>query len=288
MTGGPPSDPPTESRGSEDSLEHGNSGRAVGSGSSRDDHLPRRIVNSAASLSSSMLRSRSIGSLRPEEVGLADKSIPGPSSSSNAGANGTLDRHGFGTSAISRSRPNDTSDRDERSEAGFQEFLGHPPPTVDHGAFAIGRSWRDGEPSRVQYRTVENEERRDGEEVTAFLADPSSLQFKDNIDFGSLPAQLPRLRAALLGDGVPSSIWDNLLNFWPVADEDLRPSKSAWLAQWNDVLTRYTDEVWGELATDARQAKEEVEAEAHGDQGDGHGLQSLRRLRQILAHLRGS
>lgn len=236
-----------------------------------------------------MLSSRSIGSPRPGDMGLADKSRAGPSSSSSAAANQTLAAHdGIRTSAIGRPRPGETSEKDVRSEEKFQGFLGHPSPNVDHAAWALGTQWHDGQQSGAQDRTVDDQERRDGEEVNALLADPGSLQFTDSVDFEGVPAQLPRLRAALLGDeGVPSSTWDNLLNFWPVADGNLGSSKSAWLAQWDDVLTRYNDEVWGELGVDARQAKEEVEAELQHDESE-RGLRSLRRLRQVLAHLRGS
>lgn len=290
MTGKPPSNPPAGPGGGEASKRPGGSEQTAGTSSSKDDQLPQRIINSAANLSSSVLSSRSIGSPRPEDMGLTDKSGPGPSSSSHAAANQTLATHdGIRTSAISRPRFGETSERDVKSEGKFQGFLGHAPPNVDHGARALETPWRDAQQSGGRDRTVDDQERRDGEEVSALLADPASLQFTDSIGFESVPAQQPRLRAALLGhEGVPSSTWDNLLNFWPVADENLKSSKSAWLAQWDDVLTRYTDEVWGELGADAKQAKEEVEAELEHNEDDEGGLPSLRRLRQILAHLRGS
>lgn len=286
MSGKAPSKPPAEAGRREDSERSGNSGKTAERSSSRNDHLPRRIADSAVGLSSSVLASGSLGSLRPEDLGLADKGRAGPSNSSHgAAADEGLVHHGVGTSRTSRPR----LDEKDKSEEKFQEFLGNPSPNIDDGAFMTEKRSRDAEQPGAQGHTVDRQEMHDGEEVAALLADPDSLQFTDSVDFGSVPAQLPRLRAALQGEeGTPSSAWDHLLNFWPVADENLKSSKSAWLGQWKDVLTRYTDEVWGELGTDARQAKEEVDAELQRDQDGERELQSLRRLRQILAHLRGS
>lgn len=286
MSGKAPSEPPAKASRGKEPERTGDSVQAAERHSARGDHLPRRIVDSAVGLSSSVLNSGSLGSLRPEDLGLADKSSAGPSgSSSGAAVDQGLVHPGAGTSRTTRPQ----SDENDRPEERFQEFLGGAPPNVNNGPFIPEKLSRGEEQSSAQERTVDSQEMHDGEEVAALLADPDSLQFTDSVDFGSVPAQLPRLRAALQGDeGMSSSTWDHLLNFWPVADENLESSKSAWLGQWKDVLTRYNEEVWGELGTDARQAKEEVDAELQRDQGGERELQSLRRLRQILAHLRGS
>lgn len=290
-----PSDAPADVNMDAEKLGAGHSKKGVdsqaSSGPSRQDHLSKRIVDSAVGLSSSAFGSGSLGSLRPEDVGAAGKgssgpSASGPSSSTNQPiADPGFVRHGVGNSRASRPGTNGKG----RAEEAFQDFLEHPLPDVSHRAPTVEALDDNVKWPSAGEDAIQKQERRDGEEVSALLSNPASIQFTDNVDFGSLPAQHPRLRAALLDDqGTPPSTWDNLLNFWPLNDESLSSDKSSWLAQWKDVLTRYNDEVWGELSIDATQAKEEVEAVLQGETTDDEGgLASLRRLRQILGHLRG-
>jgi hypothetical protein len=65
--------------------------------------------------------------------------------------------------------------------------------------------------------------------------------------------------------------------------------RQIWLAQWGDVLSAYTEQVWGDLEPLAAQAKREVEELRAAQGGDGPGAEpkGLRRLRQILGHVRG-
>ncbi|KAH7030816.1 uncharacterized protein B0I36DRAFT_322521 [Microdochium trichocladiopsis] len=125
------------------------------------------------------------------------------------------------------------------------------------------------------------------------------------------------LRRALFGDGLDGTgdrpiDWNNLLNFVPsyvaVNDSDLGAAKErmahmgtdqlgesqrVWEEQWAQVLTRYTDEVWGDLSSLVREARREVE-NAETEQpgpvavGDPSGFPALRRLQQILGQIRGS
>jgi len=56
-----------------------------------------------------------------------------------------------------------------------------------------------------------------------------------------------------------------------------------WRTQWEGVLGRYTDEVWGDLLPLVREARKEVE-----DIIEGKGTEepvALRRLKGILGHL---
>lgn len=273
-----------EENGSKEPSQSGHMQQMGEASSSKDNSLPQRIVDSAIGLSSSVLNSRSLGP-RLENTGLSDKGSSGPSNSfSDTTSTQGLVHRGSGSSKADRLR----SEEKAGSEEAFEQFFSHPSENDDREAFTTVMPSRDVEQSSAQGFTVVHQEIRDGEEVKALLTDPASLHFTDSVDFGSIPSQLPRLRAALLGnDETSSSTWDHLLNFWPAADDNLESDKSAWLAQWKDVLAHYTDEVWGELGTDARRAKEEVEAELQRDRNDEHGLESLRRLRQILAHLRG-
>ena len=286
MSGKGPSAPSADSGTGEESPGSDRSDRAGGSNSSRNNPLPKRIVDSVVDLSSSVLSSRSVGSLRQEDAALGDKGSSGPSTSSAGAA--THQALGHGEIRTNTSNHPRFPETDDESEGRFRQFLEQCSPDSGNAAFTTLKPVHDAEQSGTEERTVDDQRRYDGEEVTALLADPHALQFTDSIDIGSLPSRLPRLHAALQGgEGLPSSTWDHLLNFWPVADENIEGSRAAWLVQWKDVLTRYTDDVWGDLGPDARQAKGEVEAELLRDD-DERGLQSLRRLRQILAHLRGS
>lgn len=76
------------------------------------------------------------------------------------------------------------------------------------------------------------------------------------------------------------------LNLIPAGNILSEQERDAWLQQWEGVLNRYADEVWGDLLPLVQEAKEEVEAIKidHGT-GDGSPI-ALRRLGMILDHLR--
>jgi hypothetical protein len=276
-------------KGKEKAEEAHHEGRSSPSG---DGRLSDRILNSAAGLSSSLLGSSSTTALRSEGAGLG-KGRSGPESSAGrATADQKLVHHVAGGKQTNRLRLDDN----DASERGFGDFIGNQSNEGPHRPAMIPSLNDDAPwPSTGDY-AVERQEARDGEEVAGLLSDTMSIRFTDNVDFGLSSAQLPRLRAALFGQqAAPSSDWDNLLNFWPIADAHLAPvvsdpnARSTWLSQWKDVLTGYSDEVWGELALDARHAEEEVnavlQAESEADAGE---LKSLRRLAQVLAHIRGT
>jgi len=63
------------------------------------------------------------------------------------------------------------------------------------------------------------------------------------------------------------------------------PSTQVWRAQWASVLTRYTDEVWGNLLPLVVDARAEVKAAVESE-GSEEPV-ALRRLRAVLGHLRG-
>ena len=70
-------------------------------------------------------------------------------------------------------------------------------------------------------------------------------------------------------------------------------ARRAWLRQWGDVLAGYTDEVWGSLDPLRRQAQREVDdglarGDVVPDERGGPETKALMRLRQILAHVRGT
>ncbi|KAI0172349.1 hypothetical protein GGR52DRAFT_549995 [Hypoxylon sp. FL1284] len=98
------------------------------------------------------------------------------------------------------------------------------------------------------------------------------------------------------------SQWENTLNFFPgsgvdhhskqiYADlfgtADVEEAKSLWINQWRRVLSSYTDEVWGELSPLVSLAREEVSASRPTEDVSPAKLKALRRLQQILVHIRG-
>lgn len=58
--------------------------------------------------------------------------------------------------------------------------------------------------------------------------------------------------------------------------------------QWLDVLTRYQDEVWGDMLPLVQDARSEVEQAIIGKGGDFQGGPAVRRLAMILGHLNSS
>ncbi|KAG4435485.1 hypothetical protein IFR05_009024 [Cadophora sp. M221] len=151
-------------------------------------------------------------------------------------------------------------------------------------------------------RTVTKQEQQDGSEVLAILSDPSALDSQmegpppldeddENYDWGLTPAQITKLRE-LTKDilSVPpqhaKSSVDNPLNLLPDF-QGQEGAREQYVEEWEGVLNRYADEVWGGLAPLVREAKKEVE-EAKANQGrenEGNEMRAVRRLGAILGHL---
>ncbi|KAJ6445527.1 Solute carrier family 25 [Purpureocillium lavendulum] len=138
--------------------------------------------------------------------------------------------------------------------------------------------------------------------MPSFEAD-ATLWTEENDDALS-SIEAARLRGALFaGDlGDTRSHWDRLLNFRPegvdnpvdmqqlLGTTESSAVDSIWLQQWSDVLTAYTDEVWGDLGPLAAEAKHEVDrlSSRNAQTQDNGGTMALNRLRQILAHILGN
>ncbi|KAI5462938.1 hypothetical protein BGZ63DRAFT_380061 [Mariannaea sp. PMI_226] len=161
--------------------------------------------------------------------------------------------------------------------------------------------------------SIAEQEREDGGAVLDLLDGPSDELdavlmgtqvdiTNDNDDLD--PLTVAKLRDALFDSSHLESRWDDMLNFTP---DFLRPSSSAedtllhmgtsdpeearsiWLHQWSDVLSSYTDQVWGDLGdlvTDARKEVEDLTSNRIAREGHPE-TKALDRLRQILAHVRG-
>ncbi|TVY23879.1 hypothetical protein LHYA1_G006146 [Lachnellula hyalina] len=178
---------------------------------------------------------------------------------------------------------------------------------------ALAEAWTKAQsPARMnppssrlfQHTTVMEQESRDGEDVLGLLSSaPSNSheQFEapepgteeQEYDWGLSAEQKTELRAMtkkLVGFAPAEQHTDivdagHSLNLIPQTQSvDLL----AWREQWEGVLTRYTNEVWGGLLPLVREARREVE-EMRDRSGDGGTEKSvaLRRLGAILGHLQG-
>ncbi|KAH9217198.1 hypothetical protein DL95DRAFT_386669 [Leptodontidium sp. 2 PMI_412] len=151
-------------------------------------------------------------------------------------------------------------------------------------------------------RTVTEQEQQDGSEVLAILSDPSALDSQmeepppldeddENYDWGLTPAQITKLRE-LTKEILPvppqhvNPTVDDPLNLLPDF-QGQEGAREQYVLEWEGVLNRYADEVWGGLAPLVREARKEVE-EAKGSQGgenEGNEMRAVRRLGAILGHL---
>lgn len=157
---------------------------------------------------------------------------------------------------------------------------------------------------------VQRAELADGSAVADLLSQPgledAMMPTKEELNDDMSPETAASLRQALFGteSSVQSSLWDSVLNFkpkfvtnsdayatdaqmhlGPVAKHDVA---SIWYQQWDQVLSNYNNEVWGDLAPLVSEAREEVKVlVADGKERQPGQADALGRLRMVLAHLRG-
>jgi hypothetical protein len=156
----------------------------------------------------------------------------------------------------------------------------------------------------AEYKTIAEQEHHDGEDVLALLSSTGDINqhFEappdddENYDWGLTQEQLSELRAMtkdILPPPEPHQAIspENPLNLVPHAEDSefinaqSQAAVDAWRDQWESVLTRYSDEVWGGLSPLVKEARKEVEA-LHSSDGPSVQPKALRRLGAILGHLR--
>jgi len=190
-------------------------------------------------------------------------------------------------------------------------------------AWTRSQPTKDPVRSDPTYRTIAEQENHDGEEVLAILSEPGGTNAKfetlqedeENYDWGLSSDQTSELRAMtkdMFPPLEPHAVIspDNPLNLVPKfegpgpnegatqLDSHLDNSymyfgtpgqqtaaREMWRKQWDDVLTRYADEVWGGLLPLVKDARREVEDLRNNDLGTQQP-KALRRLGAILGHLR--
>ncbi|ORY56666.1 uncharacterized protein BCR38DRAFT_450848, partial [Pseudomassariella vexata] len=154
--------------------------------------------------------------------------------------------------------------------------------------------------------------RTDGMEVVKLLDTGYDEVMQQEPELPLSAAQASSIRRALFGDAglvrqaIEPAVWESLLNFFPeylsngssdwdynelqqhLGTPDVAAVRKMWVEQWQDVLSSYTDEVWGDLGALVREAREEVQSLSEQQQGMVPSeMKALRRLRQVLAHIRG-
>ncbi|KAF5019259.1 hypothetical protein F66182_8751 [Fusarium sp. NRRL 66182] len=161
---------------------------------------------------------------------------------------------------------------------------------------------------------VSEQEKLDGAAVVSLLDGPSDeldavlvgAEEPDAENQGLTPEAAARLREALFPANLSSSYvrWDSLLNFNPdflsqpgaeaeferqlhLGTTDTDEARIAWVQQWGNVLTGYTDHVWGDLEPLIAEARREVDELKAQRSEAAPETKALGRLRQILAHVRG-
>ncbi|KZZ94859.1 hypothetical protein AAL_04970 [Moelleriella libera RCEF 2490] len=161
-------------------------------------------------------------------------------------------------------------------------------------------------PQIIQATTAgESRDLLDGSEVVSLLNEPEiSLPPLVGEDEHQLLLEEDKiqLQAAIFDPGRRQSRWASLLDFNPafmagsesseadaealMGTTDLPEAQRLWLQQWHNVLSSYTEEVWGSLEPLAAEARWEIsqcaESKLRADD-----FKALERLRLILSHLRG-
>lgn len=150
----------------------------------------------------------------------------------------------------------------------------------------------------------------DGLEVAEFLDSGY-----DEVVTGDPEVPLPSgeqtaLRRALFQDGGQwkrkpmGDYHEDILNFFPdflisgsgksadiynhLGVTDPEDARIIWASHWQDVLANYNDEVWGDLSHLVEEAREELQMLSNSpEQAPPSDSGALRRLQQILAHVRG-
>jgi hypothetical protein len=181
---------------------------------------------------------------------------------------------------------------------------------------------QDGE---IQYNTVDEQQQHDGDAVLSILSYPSAItdelealsMEEENFNWDLTDQQISRLRA-LMDENFPppnqhiSMPVEHPLNLVPniVSTPTSEPvpyidatleersmyfgpevprntARQMWMEQWEGVLTRYTDEVWGNLLPLVMQARRDIKAIKVDCPGTSiEQSKALRRLRMVLSHVR--
>lgn len=270
-----------------------------------------------ASGASSLARLQSSSNMLSRAV-LSSSAMNGASDLS-AGANVAAKATGSGSSRSSHGEPAHVAYRgiNGRLEApdrtsGFRSTRYPSHGSEDYEQFIEGRDPDPGFATRQlgDVGTVETNliGTKDGSAVLELLSTPDELDKVYSItedDYSGDTRVAETLHNALFkGPSSRNVPWDHLLNFNPsfvgtpkgdrieahnqLGTGDIDEARRMWVNQWRDVLSSYTDEVWGALEPLVEAARQEVEASDVVGIDTVGAKGALGRLRMILAHVRGS
>lgn len=266
--------------------------RGKGKGKAKDESLTGRIYESAK------LAANSLSGGQPPVATPGEGKATGQSSLSDAARVQNMSQetssYRIQQSALHGTIRSSASGSGETSDA-FESFLDPQQlPLADAAIAGPGPS------------SLERQRQEDGSDVVNLLSMPDDDVDLGLDDDGLSPDEAERLRAALFSSQAqaPRSRWDTLLDFVPsfisrpedsserlqyTGTRDPVAARDTWLQQWDDVLSSYTDEVWGDLGPLVTAARAEVDELAHETSSGlpGGETKALDRLRLILAHVRG-
>lgn len=284
-------------------------------GQQMDGSVVSRLKGSAMALGSSMLS-------KPEvRVGLSSAGKADITTASNLetplGESSTY-TSSTNAGAASSLRSAQVQDHVAREEAAFLEFLKGTDAgeSTAHEAGNITGGMTDDAlhpgAQTSHFHHDSNYSDTDGLEVVKLLDSGYDTVAQIELDTPLTKQEEASMRQALFAYGAPSGVNEGvaadlagLLNFVPeyisngssgwgyknllqhFGTSDTTEASQIWADQWGDVLSRYTDEVWGDLSPLVQEAKEEArKIQESGRAATPSETKAILRLRQILAHVR--
>ncbi|KAI0124642.1 hypothetical protein BJ170DRAFT_597501 [Xylariales sp. AK1849] len=205
----------------------------------------------------------------------------------------------------------------EREEAAFSAFLdGTNVLSLPESSFAEQNSNRAGANPSVNNPQVSESidySDADGIEVVKLLDYVYDEVAQPEIEVPLTAEEATALKRALFGKGADAkrferhtTEWGDLLNFIPeyilndgygrdqreisqhLGTSSVTEGRKIWARHWEDVLSSYTDEVWGDLSSLVTEARAEIRTLQSDSPHEASPpeVKAIRRLRQILAHVR--
>ncbi|KAI1814637.1 hypothetical protein GGS20DRAFT_547793 [Poronia punctata] len=284
---------PDECRGIADSSSHSESGFS-------------RMVSSAASLSSGLINDPNHGQFGASTLTSGKAGSSHASHGSNIALHETArvthgGRPGASGPLGATFRSQSTQSSGISDEKGYSSFLATSEDPAAESAGSGSGQYSTSLPVPHAVVAAMN----DGSEVVDLLNAEPIEDTEDELNMTG--EELTALQSALFGEKSPRHIgWDDALSFVPnfvsnpssredyrelaghLGVSDATEARNLWIQQWEGVLSSYTPEVWGDLNPLVVAARQELQTiSTSPEETPAHGLPAVRRLRQILAHIRG-
>lgn len=252
-------------------------------------HASGRMALNAAVVARPSLAGSSSG--KPA-TGAASATQNGPSVSESALSESSRSHGSLGLGEALRGHSHASGE----ASAQYDQFLNSEPHMQD----LIQSGFQNSQP--VPSQSFREQAESDGADVIQLLSMPEQEPNYSDFDELLSEQEAARLREALFANGALQPRWDPMLNFSPdfimdptrsqeakslMGTEDGTVARDLWLKQWQTVLGSYTDEVWGDLGSLVKEAREEIGTMVSHTDTRSPESKALDRLRQILAHVRG-